>query len=156
APDVENTWHLTGLNKGELTPAGLGTIDFESVDYLTGGSEKDTFIIDQLAGVTGGIDDGAGTPALQLFDFVYFSIDGGIDFTTAHGNLVRNDGQTYDNVDYRVLSASGVDAFVGSGPPSDPLSVGINLTGIDFSLVMFTDEASGVVYTALKTSGGTA
>ena len=37
APDLENTWHLTGLNAGDLTPDGLGPIHFTSIDYLNGG-----------------------------------------------------------------------------------------------------------------------
>ena len=52
APDTDSTWHLTGLNEGYLTPDGLNPIQFTSVDYLNGGSAKDTFIIDQLAGAT--------------------------------------------------------------------------------------------------------
>ena len=158
APDTDSTWHLTGLNEGYLTPDGLNPIQFTSVDYLNGGSAKDTFIIDQLAGVTGGIDGGAGTLALQLFDFLYVSVDGGLDFTTTTGDLVRNDGHTYGNVGYSVLSAEGVNAFVGNGLPSDPLAAGLSLTDVDFSLVLFTDgpKDGGVVYTALKTSGGTA
>src|SRR5207244_674308 len=64
------------------------------------------------------------------------------------------DGTAYSNVDYRVLSGAGVDAFVGNGPPSDPSAVGLTLKDVDFSLVQFTDGATS--YTALKTSGGTA
>ncbi|HKS63240.1 MAG TPA: LEPR-XLL domain-containing protein, partial [Xanthobacteraceae bacterium] len=153
APDVENTWHLTGLNAGDLTPDGLGSIHFTSVDYLNGGSEKDTFVIDQLGAVTGGIDDGAGPLGLQLFDFFYVS--GDFDFTTATGDLVLNDGHIYNDVDYLVLSGAGVDAFVGNGPPADPTAVGLSLTALDFTFVQFVDE-SNVTYTALKSSGGTA
>jgi hypothetical protein len=155
APDQENTWHLTGLNTGDLTSGALGPIHFTSIDYLNGGNAKDTFVIDQLAGVTGDIDDGAGTLALQLFDFLYVSVDGGFDFTTATGDLVRNDSYMYSDVTYRVLSATGVDAFVGNGPPSDPSAVGLSLTDVNFSLVLFADD-EGTVYTALKTSGGAA
>jgi hypothetical protein len=115
APDgKDNTWHLTGLNAGDLTPDGLSAITFTSIDYLNGGNQKDTFVIDQVGAVTGAIDDGAGTLALQIFDFLYVSGDFG--FTTATGDLVRNDGHEYDGASYRILSGTGVDAFVGNGP----------------------------------------
>ena len=48
---------------------------------------------------------------------------------------------------------------MGNGPPLDPLAVGLTLKDVDFSLVLFTDGAKSGnpdVYTALKTSGGTA
>ena len=149
AADVENVWNLTGLNAGFLN-----AIEFEGVETLTGGDAKDTFIFDQVGAVTGEIDDGDGILELQLFDFFYVS--GDFDFTTVNGNLVRNDGHAYDDVDYRVLSGEGVNAFIGNGPPTDPTAVGLSVTALNFTFVQFVDQSNGVGYTALKTSGGTA
>jgi hypothetical protein len=57
-----------------------------------------------------------------------------------------------------LLGASGVNAFVGNGPSGAPNALGLDLVGINFSLLLFTDSAGldDVTYTALKTSGGTA
>jgi len=74
APDLDNVWDLTGINAGTLTNSATA-ITFSDVQNLTGGSAKDTFIIDELAGVTGNIDDGTGTLDIQLFDFFYISGD---------------------------------------------------------------------------------
>src|SRR4029079_16379420 len=101
--------------------------------------QRATFVRYDVGRVTGDIKDRAGALGLQLFDFFYVS--GNFDFTTVHGDLVRNDGTTYSNVDYRVLSGNGADAFVGKGPPSDPLAVGLTLKGFDFSLVLFAAGA---------------
>src|SRR5262249_1428579 len=44
----------------------------------------------------------------------------------------------------------------GQGPASAPDPYGLQMTDVDFTLLLFTDQATGTTYSALKTSGGTA
>ena len=154
-PNLEAVWDLNSKNAGTLT-VGAGIFGFSEIENLTGGSAKDTFIIDDAGFVTGDIEEGGGTLALQLFD--YFFVSGTFSFENKTDNLKRSDDIDFSAVDYQLVGASGVDAFVGvNGPYVDdattPDAVGLSLTGIDFSLLRFTDTANDVSYTALKATG---
>src|SRR5690606_9860502 len=96
--DADTTWDLTGLNAGTLTVAGFATaITFSRVENLTGAeTAKDTFVIDELAGVTGGIDHRDGDLEIQLFD--YFFADGDISIDSHIGDLRLNDDTFFDDV----------------------------------------------------------
>ncbi|MFH1044601.1 MAG: LEPR-XLL domain-containing protein, partial [Pseudomonadota bacterium] len=157
SPKLDNIWKLTGINAGTLKAGGLSTISFTDIQNLTGSStasnDKDTFVFSGGA-VTGSIADGTGTLDIQLLDFFYLS--GDFNFTTEHGNLVLNNGTWFNGVDYQLLCGTGVSAFVGNGPDTDPAAFGLSLAGIDFSLLLFTDTSNDISYTALKTSCGTA
>ena len=157
APDLDNVWDLTGINAGALTPDSLSVFTFSDVQSLTGGSQKDVFSIDELAGVTGSLDDGLGTLEIQLFDFFYIS--GDFSFENKNGDLKLNNDTDFIGVDYLLLGAENVDAFVGTnGPYVDgtvtPDALGLSLTGTDVSLLLFADAsgASPILYTALKAS----
>ncbi len=154
--DADTKWKLTGLNEGTLKVGNFNEIRFTSIENLEGSNSatnKDTFILETAGAVTGGIDDRAGFLGIQLFDFFYFS--GQLDFQNENGDLVRSDGTEFSGVDYKVLSGAGVNAFVGNGPVTDPARVGLELTNINFTLLLFTDS-TGIGYTALSTSGGSA
>jgi len=156
-PDIDNVWDLSGINAGTLSNAGT-TITFSDVQRLVGGTAKDSYVIQAGEGMTGGLDDGAGSGdlALTLFDFFYLS--GNFSFTPTTGNLKRSDNLDFTGVNYLLLGGSGINAFVGNGPATAPGALGLNLVGIDVSLLLFTDTsgATDVAYTALRTSGGTA
>ncbi|HTD68443.1 MAG TPA: LEPR-XLL domain-containing protein, partial [Candidatus Limnocylindria bacterium] len=168
-PNLDSVWDLAGLNAGTLTPSGLSTIAFSAVQNLSGGTQKDTFVIDQATGVTGGISGGVGAVALQLFE--YFFVEGDFAFQDVAGDLRLADstpgGTLFDDVTYKVLAfggTPGASAFVGNnGPASNPAAFGLSITNVNFTLLMFTDAkgtpdntGDDVKYTALKASGESA
>src|SRR5690606_22590914 len=114
------------LNAGTLTVAGFATaITFSRVENLTGAdTAKDTFVIDELAGVTGGIDHRDGDLEIQLFD--YFFADGDISIDSHIGDLRLNDDTFFDDVDYQLFTAENLDAFLGvGGPGTQPDAFGL-------------------------------
>ena len=156
APNLDNVWNLSGVNSGDLTPDGLSEIKFEKVQNLKGGSAKDTFVIDKFGGVSGSIDDGAGILEIRLFNFIHLSGDFAFENKT-NSNLILKDGTAFNNIDYQLLSGTGVDAFVGvNGPATNTSAIGFSLVDIAFSMLLFSDTSgsSPVIYTALKTTGG--
>jgi hypothetical protein len=78
-PNAPNTWAITGTNVGDLTSSLANltnisvTASFTGVENLTGGSDTDIFTFGEDGGVTGTIDDGAGTVELTLGGFVTLS-----------------------------------------------------------------------------------
>ncbi|MEJ2310307.1 MAG: hypothetical protein P8Z78_13455 [Gammaproteobacteria bacterium] len=152
---ADTTWDFTGINSGTVTIGDYNSINFAGIDNIEGSDSIDKFVFDDLAGITGDINDGTGDLELQLFD--YFFLTGDFDFVSVKSaDLILNDGTDFTNIDYKLLSGVGVDAFVGNGPATEPGATGLSLTDIDFSLLLFTDEATSTSYTALKTSGGSA
>jgi hypothetical protein len=65
-PDVNTTWNITGSNTGTLSSSAFGgPVNFAGFGSLFGGSANDTFIFANGASVSGSIDGGAGTNALD-------------------------------------------------------------------------------------------
>jgi hypothetical protein len=60
-PNAATTWSITSNNARTLT----GGISFSAFQNLTGGSGADNFVFSNGAGVSGGIDGGGGTNALN-------------------------------------------------------------------------------------------
>src|SRR5207237_9475651 len=60
-PDVNSNWTLSSLNAGTLSSG----IAFSNFPNLVGGIKSDTFYLNHGAGVTGSIDGGSGTNALD-------------------------------------------------------------------------------------------
>ena len=92
----------------------------------------------------------------------FFHVSGDFAFSSTTGNLVRNDGQQFTDASYRVISGTGIDIFAGNAANADPTApgaIGLSLTDLDFSLLLFTDKSAAlqpVTYKALKTDGGSA
>ena len=63
AADTINTWAITGEDSGSV-----GSIKFEGIANLYGGSENDIFTLSSEASVTGVIDGGGGTDTLEGSD----------------------------------------------------------------------------------------
>jgi hypothetical protein len=61
APDLPNTWHITGASSGMLD-----NISFTSIENLTGGSDDDTFAFAAAKAISGQIDGGAGSNTLDF------------------------------------------------------------------------------------------
>src|SRR5262249_12287424 len=59
-PNTANTWSITATNGGTL-----GTLNFSGMESLTGGTNNDTFQFSNAKNVTGAIDGGTGTNALN-------------------------------------------------------------------------------------------
>jgi len=74
-PDTDNTWRLTAANEGTLN----SRLSFTGIENLTGGSEQDTFIFDDGAGVDGMINGGLGVNTL---DYSAYSTSVTIDLGT--------------------------------------------------------------------------
>ena len=68
APNVNNSWTVTGNNTGTITPTGApGATNFTNIPTITGGTGNDTFTFNgayQISGTTG-IDGGGGTNTLK-------------------------------------------------------------------------------------------
>jgi hypothetical protein len=63
--DTDNTWDITGTNAGTLN----ASITFTNVENLTGGSGIDVFNFDDQAGISGTLDGGGGSNALNYSDY---------------------------------------------------------------------------------------
>jgi hypothetical protein len=157
-----NTWAVTGNDSGQVQTdftGGPAVLVFSSIENLSGGNALDIFAIWEGAGISGSITDSAGIE-LQLFE--YFYVSGNIGIENANGDLRLSDGTLFSGVNYQIFTATGANAVVGLNGPaydgvtSDPQATGLSLTGIDFSLLMFTDDNTGTHYTALNTSGNSA
>lgn len=60
-PDQSNEWNVSSLNTGSVN----GAFDFAGIENLTGGTEDDTFLLANLAGLKGRIDGGGGDDLLS-------------------------------------------------------------------------------------------
>jgi hypothetical protein len=61
ASAADNTWNITGSDTGTLTSAGIaGPVNFTSVQNLTGGAGRNTFVFSDSAGMSGNLDGGGG------------------------------------------------------------------------------------------------
>jgi hypothetical protein len=63
-PNATTTWHINGTNLGNVA-GGSAAANFSGYRNLTGGSLADTFIFSNGAGVTGTINGGGGSNALD-------------------------------------------------------------------------------------------
>lgn len=67
-PDVASQWTIgsgASNNAGTLTGALIGTLNFATVEALTGGSGDDTFAFNAGRAITGALNGGGGTDALD-------------------------------------------------------------------------------------------
>jgi hypothetical protein len=154
APDLINTWTLTGLNAGDLGPDGLATVSFTDVENLTGGTLEDAFTFGTDGGVTGTIDDGIGTLSLHIADFLHLSGDFAFaQETVASVEVLGGPGspETLANVSLLTIGASSGSVFAGTnGPASNPDAVGFSATLDEFALAVITDSATDRSWHAFK------
>ena len=64
---TNSTWHITGLNSGDID--GVGVIDFTLFENLTGGPGDDDFIFSLTGSITGNLDGGLGFDMLDYRAF---------------------------------------------------------------------------------------
>jgi len=100
-----------------------------------------------------------GSPAsVSVDDFLYFEGVFSIEYRVGDLWLASgSSGTLRSDVGHTVISAAGVSAFVGINGPyvsdiATPDAIGISITSLDFTLLMFADQSSGFNYTALKTT----
>ncbi|MCK9365205.1 MAG: LEPR-XLL domain-containing protein, partial [Syntrophales bacterium] len=166
APDLSNTWNLSGINAGTLTPNGLTAVTFSGVQNLTGGSAKDTFIFNNLGFVTGNLDDGIGTLEVQLASFV--TLAGDFSFTKKTEIVNLNDGVTTNlSVDSFEIGVTGGLVFFGThnGPyilddngtanvftddTFDADAVGFQAVVSNFALAILSNSGTGDTWYSAK------
>ena len=139
--DAYTIWNLTGLNAGTVTIAGFAPITFSLVENLTGAlTANDAFIIDDLGGVTGTIDDRGGNTAFNIGDGTFVAVmadGGGITLNNSTADVVTNNDAlggtttagTLDAANVRTISLTGASLFVGSGASLNATGDGIATTG---------------------------
>ena len=84
-----------------------------------------------------------------------FEASGRFHLSSRVGDLVRSDGRRFADAHYKVLSAEGVNVFVGDASGD---RTGLAINDISFSVLVFTDTSgiADVTYTAMVASGGSA
>jgi hypothetical protein len=100
-PNVTNTWAITSPNGGTLD----GTVTFTSIQNLTGGTAKDTFVFSRGKGVTGVID---GCGGFDTLDYGLYTSD--VTVNLLAGTATGTGGVS--NVE-NVLGSQGNDILVG-------------------------------------------
>lgn len=117
APDVDNTWNVTVVNGGNLTPTGQGTLTFGNVENLTGGTSVDTFNLSARASLADNINGGDGTDSLSYAGYT----------TPVTFQLKTKTGSGLVGYGTGVGSLLNVESIAG-GSANDTL-VGFNATG---------------------------
>ncbi|MCK4857901.1 MAG: hypothetical protein KAT58_08040, partial [candidate division Zixibacteria bacterium] len=140
-PNAPNTWAITGTNAGDLTSSLANltnisvTASFTEVENLTGGSDTDSFTFGEDGGVTGTIDDGAGTVELTLGGFV--TLSGNYSFVKSSKTFILNNGDSV-TADFLTVGASSGTVFAGvGGDTTNPIGFNANLD--EFALAIITE-----------------
>src|SRR5262249_26396667 len=65
-PNLDALWSITGANKGTIsvTTATSSEYSFEGVENLTGGSNRDTFVVEADGSISGTVNGGSGADSL--------------------------------------------------------------------------------------------
>jgi Ca2+-binding RTX toxin-like protein len=104
-PDSPNTWTITGPNIGTVN-----RFNFTLFQVLTGGAADDTFVFSQGGSVSGAVDGGGGTNAL---DYSQYSGNITVDLALNLASLV-NQGAVGSVVHIAIITGSiGTDLLVG-------------------------------------------
>jgi Ca2+-binding RTX toxin-like protein len=89
--DVDTNWTVTGTNEGTVG----GTLKFEGVENLTGGSGKDKFTVATAGSLSGAIDGGTGSNTL---DYTGHAGPVTVTLTSLTGGTATGVGTTFSNV----------------------------------------------------------
>ncbi|MEL6107788.1 MAG: hypothetical protein AAFU85_17320, partial [Planctomycetota bacterium] len=111
----ENTWTLTEQGKG-----AVNSFSFKGFENLIGGDQRDTFVLDPGAGVSGIIDGQAGEDTL---DYARLSDDVIVTLQNPTDGYTPVDGET--GVANGIARFNNIDVAIGNG--GDSLLVGRNI-----------------------------
>jgi hypothetical protein len=130
-PNDNNTWTITGNNAGKLTAATvtgktLGTVTFNKVQYLFGGTVADLFKLSPGKSLSGYIDGGSGIETLDyslwkvgvtvnLGTNTATNIAGGVFNVENINGGSGNDSLTGDSHNNIIRGGGGNDTIVGGG-----------------------------------------
>ncbi|MBK9021683.1 MAG: hypothetical protein IPL72_17550 [Sulfuritalea sp.] len=134
--DAYVKWNLSGLNAGTVTVSGYATISFSQVENITGAlTANDAFIVGDLGGVTGTIDDRGGSTGLDVGNGALVAVipDTFITWTNSTGDVLTGNSNlgtagTLANANVRKITFSGANLFVGSGAALNATGSGIITT----------------------------
>jgi hypothetical protein len=101
-PNTANTWNITGSNAGNV-----GNVTFSGIANLTGGTAADTFKFTSAGSVSGKVDGGGGTNALD------YSGDGGIAVTVNLATGAATKTGSFANIQSLVGSSASTDTLIG-------------------------------------------
>ena len=102
--DAPGAWHITAVNAGTYKPTTGTGASFSEIENLVGAATAaDSFEFDSGAGLSGTIDDGAGTLTVSAVGFVRISGDS-LDFVQQTHTVTPSDGTP---VAANVLTVSG-------------------------------------------------
>ena len=133
-PDLASVWTITGINAGTLELAGV-TIEFTNVEGLTGAATAtDEFRFDAQSGLTGAVDDGAGTLTVTVAGFVRVVGDYGFE----HVDYTATLGSATGTVATSLLKLGGRSGTGLVGTQVLGSDVGISGTLADFALAIIT------------------
>lgn len=99
---IAQQFNITGVNAGSITLAGLNSSSFSNIQNITGGSGNDSFVFSDGQYVTGNLNGGAGTNALN---YSAYSTAINILSTSAQNGTATGIGGTYANMQ----------SFIGNG-----------------------------------------
>ena len=158
--DAYVKWNLSGLNAGTVTVAGFATISFTQVENLTGAlTANDAFIVGDLGGVTGTIDDRGGSTGVDVGNGALVAVvpDTFITWTNSTGDVLTGNSNLgtagmIASASVRKITFSGANLFVGSGAALNATGDGIITTnaigfaasGASLSMASVTTAAEGV------------
>jgi hypothetical protein len=124
-PNAATTWDITGSNAGSIPGLNLS---FSAIKNLTGGTGADDFVFSNGAGVTGAIDGGGGTDAL---DYSAYTTNVIVDLVTGAATGVGGGVKHIKNVTgghgaggYNLLVGNGGNVLTGGNGRSNFLIAG--------------------------------
>ena len=136
--DTSGAWHITAVDAGSYKPATGAGASFTGIENLVGAATAaDAFEFDSGAGLSGTINDGAGTLTVSAVGFVKISGDD-LDFAQQTHSVTPSNGSA---VTANVLTVSGPGGagqtgFVGVEPLDNPIGIQGQLGA--FALAIFT------------------
>ncbi|MBN2047523.1 MAG: DUF3737 family protein, partial [Anaerolineaceae bacterium] len=111
-------------------------IDYNAQSLVISTGPSTSITLD-MAGSAGAMAEASGNLSLTVADF--FTVDGGFAFVRKSEQVTLDSGEIVE-ADLLAVGAANVNAFAGTnGGTTDAL--GLNLTGVDFALIMLTDSA---------------
>jgi len=109
-PDTDTAWQITGSNTGTFSSG----VSFTSVQNLVGGAGADTFVLADGAGVTGNLDGGAGSNALDYSAYTRnVLVDLALGSATGVGGSVSNIQNITGGAGSNILVGNGGNVLTG-------------------------------------------
>jgi Ca2+-binding RTX toxin-like protein len=154
--DAANTWNITGADAGNFTGAGK-PVTFTTFANLTGGAGNDTFAFADKATVSGKIDGGGGTNAL---DYSAYTTGVKVNLGANAPSLIGTVGGDQE-VPPTGSAATGTVTVSNFDPATNKFDIAVQVNNFDptqvtgFHLHRAVVGVSGPIDVDLKAAGGT-